>query len=183
MTYFDYTSEDFYTTVKHQLLTKGTCVKLNKGDFLCRQGERSSLVGFLSNGCLKYSCYTTKGNERIISFAFTGDLVGSYSSIRNNTPSPFDIVAIESSTLFLIPVSQVDAAIGLDKRIRLSEAIAFKALQETIDYRCKSLMERYQDLTNRFPNIHNQISNRTIASYLGITPESLCRLRKRLLTK
>ena len=183
MTYFDFTSEDFYIASKRLILAKGTCVELSKGDFLCRQGDRNIQVGFLLNGCLKYSCFTTNGNERVISLAFTSDLVGCYSSIRNNSPSPFDIVALEKSTVYLIPISMVDAEIGLEMRIKLSEAIAFRALQEAIDYRCKSLMERYQELLNRYPDIHNKMSNRTIASYLGITPESFCRLRKRLLTK
>jgi hypothetical protein len=81
-----------------------------------------------------------------------------------------------------MPILQIDEAIGLEMRIKLSEAISLKALLNAIDYRCKSHMERYQELTSRFPDIHNRLSNRTIALYLGITPESFCRLRKRLLT-
>ncbi len=182
MTYLDFTSKDFYEAIKSLLLSKGDRVTLDKGDLLCHLGERNSLIGILGGGSLKYSCPTANGGEQIISFAFTGDLVGSYSAIRNNFPSPVDIVALENSTIYQMPILQIDEAIGLEMRIKLSEAISIKALLNAIDYRCKSHMERYQELTSRFPDIHNRLSNRTIALYLGITPESFCRLRKRLLT-
>jgi CRP-like cAMP-binding protein len=182
MTYLDFTGKDFYVAVKHLLLDKGKRREMKKGDFLCRIGERPVQFGLLTSGSLKYCCHTTSGHERIISFAFTGDLVGSYSSMRNCVPSPLDIVALESSTIYQMPVVEVDAAIGLDMRIRLSEAVAHKALLEAVDNCRLTPEERYLELSNRFPDIHNRLTNRAIASYLGITPESLCRLCKRLLT-
>ena len=181
MTYLDFTEKDFYITIKHLLLNKGTMTEIKKGDFLCHIGERTNKLGLLSSGSLKYYRHTTSGHERIISFAFPGDLVASYCSMRNNTPSPFDIVALDNSIIFQMPITQIDAAIGVELRVKLSEAVAYKALQETIDNSCLTPQERYLALSSRFPDIHNRLTNRTIASYLGITPESLSRLCKRLL--
>lgn len=181
MTYLDFTSKDFYIAAKDLLLSKGKKVELVKGDYLCRIGERPVQFGLLASGSLKYCCPTTRGHERIISFAFTGDLVGSYSSMRNCVPSPLDIVVLESSIIYQMPIAEVDAAIGLDMRIRLSESVAHKALLQAIDNCRLTPEERYLELSSRFPDIHNRLTNRTIASYLGITPESLCRLCKRLL--
>ena len=182
MTYLDFTSKDFYIAAKNLLLSKGKKVELVKGDYLCHVGEKDSKVGLLTSGSIKYSRFTTRGNERIVSFAFTGDLVASYSAMRNNAPSPVNIVALESSTIYLMPIAQADAAIGLQLRMKLSEAVAHKALLEAIDNCCLTAEERYLALSSRFPDIHNRLTNRTIASYLGITPESLSRLCKRLLT-
>lgn len=183
MTYLDYTDSDFYITIKQLLLERGKKVELGRGDFLCQAGEMASCLGLLVSGSLKYFYTLTNGHERIVSFSFTGDLVGNYSCIRQQAPCLLDIAAIESSVIYQLPVKQVDAAIGLEYRAKLAEALCYQLLKSTIDDYCQPPEERYLALTERFPDIHNRMTNRTIASYLGITPESLSRLRKRLLTR
>ncbi len=182
MTYLDFTKKDFYVTAKSLLLSKGRKVELAKGDFLCHKGENGSKVGLLTSGSIKYASFTTRGHERIISFAFAGDLVACYSAMRNKAPSPVDIVALESSTIYQLPIGEIDADMGLVMRLKLAEALAHKAMLEAIDSCCLTPEERYLALSRRFPDIHNRLTNRAIASYLGITPESLSRLCKRLLT-
>jgi len=181
MSYLDFAGKDFYATAKQLLLDNGKRLELSKGDFLCHMGEKLVRVGILTSGALKYSCLASNGHERIISFAFTGDLVGSYSALRNNQGSLFEIIALESSTIYMLPLQELDAAIGCEQRMAMSETLSYRLLQGMIDNCCLSAHERYEALANRFPDIHNRMTNRTIASYLGITPESLCRLRKRLL--
>lgn len=183
MTYLDFTSKDFYIAAKEVLLSKGSRVELAKGEYLCQVGEKDNKVGLLTNGAIKYSRFTTRGHERIVSFAFTGDLVGSYSAMRNDAPSPVDIIALENSVLYQMSIHQVDMLMGIDLRMKLGEAVAHKAMLEAIDSCCRTPEERYLALSRRFPDIHNRLTNRTIASFLGITPESLSRLCKRLLTK
>ena len=182
MTYLDFTNKDFYIAAKNLLLSKGKKVELVKGDFLCHAGEKDNRVGLLTSGSIKYSRFTTRGHERIVSFAFTGDLVACYSAMRNGCSSPVDIVALESSTIYQLPICQVDAVMWLDLRMKLAEAISHKAMLEAIDSCCLTPEERYLALSSRFPDIHNRLTNRSIASYLGITPESLSRLCKRLST-
>ena len=183
MTYLDYTDSDFYIAIKQLLLERGKKVELNKGEFLCQAGEMTSKLGLLVSGSLKYFYTLTNGHERIVSFSFTGDLVGNYSCIRQHAPCMLDIAAIERSVIFQLPVKQVDTAIGLEYRAKLAEALCYQLLKNTIDDYCQPPEERYLALTERFPDIHNRMTNRIIASYLGITPESLSRMRKRLLTK
>ena len=182
MTYLDFTTKEFYISAKDLLLSKGEQVELSKGNYLCHMGEKSNKMGLLTSGSIKYTRYTTRGHERIISFAFTGDLVGCYSAMRNDAPSPVDIVAIDSSTVYQLPIGQIDATLGLDMRLKLAEALAHKAMLEAVDNCCLTPEERYLALSSRFPDIHNRLTNRTIASYLGITPESLSRLCRRLAT-
>ncbi len=183
MTYLDYTDRDFYLAIKQLLLGTGRKVELGRDNYLCQAGDITTTLGILVSGTLKYSITATNGRERIISFAFTGDLVGNYSCMRNHAPSMLDIVATESSIIYQLPVEQIDAAIGLEHRMKLSEALCYQLLKSTVNDYCQSPEERYLALNERFPDIHNRMTNRTIASYLGITPESLSRLRKRLLTR
>lgn len=183
MTYLDYTDNDYYLLIKQLLLVKGKKTELCRGDFLCHAGDNASKLGILVSGALKYSITANYSHERIVSFVFTGDLVGSYSCMRQHSPSLLDIVAIESSVIYLLPVRQIDETIGIALRTKLSEALCYQLLKSTVDNYCQSPEERYLALTERFPDIHNRMTNRTIASYLGITPESLSRLRKRLLTR
>lgn len=182
MTFIDYNNKDFYIAAKKLLMDKGKKIELDKGDYLCHTGDRNNNVAMLTSGSMKYSRLTTRGHERIVSFAFTGDLVASYSAMRNDVPSPVDIVALESSTIYQMPISRVEATLGPRIMMRLGEAVARKAFLEAIDTCCLTAQERYIALTSRFPDIHNRMTNRTIASYLGITPESLSRMCKRLLT-
>ena len=182
MTYLDFTEKEFYSVVKQLLLDKGKRVDLNRGERLCHFGERTSMIGVVANGALKYSCLNSCGQERIISFAFTSDLVGCYSSIRNEKCSPFDIIALESTVVFQMNINEIDVAISQQHRVEFGEALSYLLLQKVIEDCCMTVEERYISLSKRFPDIHNRMTNRTIAAYLGITPESLCRLRKRLLT-
>lgn len=183
MTYLDYTDSDFYIAIKQLLLEHGKKVELSRGEYLCHTGEITSKLGLLASGSLKYSHTPTNGQERIVSFAFTGDLVGNYSCMRQHAPCLLDIVAIESSVIYQLPVKQVDVAIEPAFRTKFAEALCYQLLKSVIEDSCHSPEERYLALTERFPDIHNRMTNRTIASYLGITPESLSRLRKRLLTR
>lgn len=183
MTFLEYNDKDLYLAIKQLLLDAGKKVELDRGDFLCLAGEMTSKLGLLVSGTLKYCCTLTNGRERIVSFAFVGDLVGSYSCMRYQSPSLLDIVATESSVIYQLPMEQVDAAKGLELRIKLGEALCYQLLKHSIDNYCHSPEDRYLVLIKRFPDIHNRMTNRTIASYLGITPESFSRLRKRLLTK
>ena len=183
MTYLDYTDSDFYIAIKQLLLEHGKKVELSRGEYLCHTGEITSKLGLLASGSLKYSHTPTNGQERIVSFAFTGDLVGNYSCMRQHAPCLLDIVAIESSVVFQVPLEQIDVAIEPAFRTKLAETLCYQLFKSVVEDSCHSPEERYLALTERFPDIHNRMTNRTIASYLGITPESLSRLRKRLLTR
>jgi len=181
MTFFEFHENKKIVDLKQRLIVEGVRCELNRGDVLCHIGTKSSFLGVVSSGMLKYSRLLSNGRERILSFAFTGDLVANYSAMRFSIPNLLDVVAMESTVIYKLPIAHVDAV--PDIRALLSEEVAAMALSEAIDIGCNSPSERYVKLISRFPNIHNQMSNRTIASYLGITPESLCRLRKRLLTE
>ena len=184
MTYLDYTTNhDFYVAIRQLMLEKGKKVTLKRGDVLYHSGEISSQVGILASGALKYSYLSTNGIERIVSFAFTGDLVANYSSVRNKLPGILDVVAIESSVVCRLPLERIDLMLGMEMRERLGELVAYNALRCAINSMCKTAEERYEELISRIPDIHNRMTNRIIAKYLGITPESLSRMRKRLLTK
>ncbi|MBR5087273.1 MAG: Crp/Fnr family transcriptional regulator [Muribaculaceae bacterium] len=182
MTYLDITDRHFYSVSREILLDKGKRLELVKGDYLCRQGEKSAQIGLLVSGSLKYTSLTSNGNERILSFAFTGDLVGCYSAMRNKEKSLFDIVALESSVVYQLPIWELDTVLSGRSRVEFDETLSYILLQKVIDDCCLNAEERYVTLSQRFPDIHNRMTNRTIAAYLGVTPESLCRLRKRLLT-
>ena len=182
MTYIDFIVKNYYTAAKKILLDKGKRVELNKGELLCHIGERTSMIGLVGYGALKYSCLNSCGHERIISFAFSNDLVGSYSSIRNEECSIFDIIALENTLVYQLSIKEIDAAIDHKYRMEFAEALSYQLLQKVIENCCMTVEERYSALLKRLPDIHNRMTNRTIAAYLGITPESLSRVRKRLLT-
>lgn len=164
------------------LKREGQPLELKRGEHFCQIGSRPTHMGIVESGIMKFSRPDSSGRERILSFAFAGDLVASYTSIASGTPAMLDVVAVESTTIRQLPLTLITSKLTPSLQVALSNCVARMALESLIEMSCLSHQERYEALVEQIPSIHNRMTNRTIASYLGITPESLCRLRRRLLT-
>ena len=124
-----------------------------------------------------------------LDFAFDWQFCGDYMSLLTKAPTPLEVTALEQSEMLRIsrenfyklgtmPVGQIIFRIS-------AESSFVEKQQQQIDLLTKSAAERYEILEARFPGISLRIAQKHIASYLGITPQSLSRLRRRrtLITK
>lgn len=156
-----------------------------KRAYICRHGQVEHYLSIIVEGTCR-GFYTNKEGEEIsVGFMFPNDFVSAYYSFLTQRPS---LMAIQAATaVSIISISHTHLNMLCDKyksaeRIgRLNAERIYRRKEEReIALLTMSATERYQDLINRSPQLLQEISLKHIASYLGIKPESLSRIRKQL---
>ncbi len=171
-----------------QLKTFFTPKKLRKRQYLLQEGDVCKSLAFTEAGLLRLYSVDDKGIEHMLQFALTGWWVVDIYSFLTGEPSRYNIDALEDSELLLLSHENFEAMMAalpkmeryfrilfqnniIAKERRLESAIAFGA------------EERYRQFEQGYPNFVQRIPLNLIASYLGITPETLSRIRRRFARK
>jgi len=165
-----------------------TVKKLRKRQYLLQEGEICKSVAFVSKGVLRSYLVDEKSNEHIIQFAPEGWFISDLYSFITEDYSNLNIDAIESSELILMSKA---AHVYLEKAVPaffkfnyMQYRGAYIALQKRLtDMFTLSAEEKYIKLLNIYPDIMQRVPQHMIASYLGLTPETLSRVRKKLVMK
>ncbi len=164
-----------------------TTREASKGTILLRAGNISRECFSVLKGCVRQ--YHIKDGEEITTAFFTeGEPVASFTSYIEQTPADHFLVCSEDCLLTVGTKEKEDAMIAqfpkLEGIIRSEmEKNSGKAQKEFATFISSSPEERYTNLLNNRPDLLNRVPQHQIASYLGIKPESLSRLRKRLSSK
>lgn len=159
--------------------------KLKKKEYLIRQGQICKGIFFLSRGCLRAFLINGNGKEICTSFYFKNDFLREIESVTNNTPSRNNIQALEESIVFYIDKAKL---VGLYEKSNFYQKLGRKILEKlTIsEQKYSSLLtehspkERYLYILENHPEFIARIPLQYLASYLGISRESLSRIRKRI---
>ena len=156
--------------------------KIKKGAVIFREGEYTQHIFFVSKGVLRAYSLDTKGKEHIVQFAPENWLIGDRNSMVDQ-PSIFFVDAIEDTEIVLLPNNFLDVASAdlpslLPMQVTLlNNSIRF--MQKRINMLlAATATERYVDFLKTYPSLTLRVPQWMIASYLGITPESLSRVRK-----
>lgn len=162
--------------------------KVAKTEFLLRQGEVCHDTYFVEKGLLRMYSIDKNGKEHIIQFAPEKWLIGDRSSLFFNEKSSYYIEAVEDSEILLLkndffttlndiyPQTLERNELLLQKHIRNLQNRVNSLLADTAE-------ERYMNFIKMYPDILQRVPQWMVASYLGITPESLSRVRKELARK
>src|SRR5262249_27871016 len=162
--------------------------RLRTGEFLQRAGIVSKYAAFVARGCLRNYVIDAKGKEHIVQFAPETWWLADATSLNGGTPSPYFIDALEDSDLLLIdgPSHQrlVDDVAGYASAFRngLQRHAAAKD-QRIVSSLSASAEERYLEFMRVYPSIARRVPQAMLASYLGMTPETVSRIRKKLSRK
>lgn len=162
--------------------------KVKKDEFLLRENENCKYSFFVEKGLLKEYTIDKKGKEHILSFAPEGWIVTDRESVYFNQPAASYIQALENSEVILLDEAFFNL---LAKKIPSFVDINNRLLHNHIRHlkkRIKLLLsataeDRYLAFIKMYPDIVHRVPQTMIASYLGITPESLSRIRKELVNK
>lgn len=153
-----------------------------KKDLLLRSGHISLYSGYISHGAFR-EYYTDKnGREYNKAFCFKGDFTGSYYDLHLQEPSLVTIEALADSTVVLINHKEYQQLVQSDPFwLKISHTLVHNLLMKKFEKELQLLTltaaERYELLQKRYPELEQLVPSYHIASYLGITPISLSRIR------
>jgi CRP-like cAMP-binding protein len=150
---------------------------------LLNEGEISTHAHLIKEGCLR-EWFNKDGKEITFQFFFEGQAVASIDSFLNNQPSLYTIESVEPSIIYSISKDKFEEMFQLmpEVRERLHE-LMYKRFRNYANLFLSRIRdtpkERYDDLILNHPQIIKRVPQHYIASYLGITPTSLSRIRNR----
>lgn len=158
-------------------------VKISKGDYFVKNGDLSKTIGFIVSGLFRYFYSDKNGIEYTKYFASENNFVISYSSLLLSRPSRFSIEALENSEILCIRYSDwlnlVDGNIcwQIVTRKVIEKVYVIKEIRES-ELLLEDAQSRYKNFMESYPGLNKRIKQYHIASYLGISPVSLSRIRK-----
>ncbi len=162
--------------------------KILKKEFLLNEGEVCNYTGFVTEGCLRTFTRDNEGNENVTRFAIEDYWVGDLYSYLTGDVSPYNIEATMDSTVLLIHKNDMEKVYEqvpkFERFFRIIVQRGYIALEKRFSLDLSSsALQKYENLLQKFSDIELRVSQKHIASYLGITPESLSRIKKKTYKK
>ncbi|MRI00038.1 cyclic nucleotide-binding domain-containing protein [Kriegella sp. EG-1] len=175
---FTFTAEEI-----KELLICFTLKGYKKKEHFLKAGQYCKNVAFIEKGCFLYY-EIIDGEEKVCDFAFENDWITQYNSLLNNVPSTVNIYAIEDSKILVMDLPKLEkltvsiAKIGI-LRAKLAEQYFTESTKRASQLANLKAEERYEILLKEKPEALQRIPQYHIASYLGIKPQSLSRIRSK----
>ena len=157
--------------------------RYRKKQYLLQEGEICRHESFVISGCTRMYDVDNKGQEHVLQFGPEGWWVGNLYSFLSDAPSEYNIDCLEDSEVLQINRANMEMMYDQSPRIerffRIIIQNAFIASQKRVlTSLSKPAAQRYLDFIKKYPQIEQRVPDHQIASYLGITPQSLSRIRK-----
>jgi CRP-like cAMP-binding protein len=161
---------------------------LRAGESLHQAGEVAKYAAFVARGCLRSYVIDPRGKEHIVMFAPENWWLADSISLATRTPSQYFVDAIEDSDILLIDPASHEKLVervpgyavafrkGLQKHAASKDQRIVKSLSSSAE-------ERYLDFLATYPSIATRVPQWMVASYLGVSPETISRIRKKLSRK
>ncbi len=177
----DNAEKDFFVSLLH---TK----TLKRKEFLLRQGNICKTENFIIKGCLRTYTIDDNGFEHILMFGVEDWWVGDLYSFLTQSPATYFIDALEETEVLQISKDNLDKLYNrvpkFERFFRIMLQNAFIAQQQRIHQNLSfSAEERYLNFLTKHPHLEQRLTQKQVASYLGITPVFLSMLRKKMARK
>lgn len=156
--------------------------RMRKRQFLLQEGDHCREITFIEKGALFSYSVDDKGNQHVMQFGFEGWWIADLHSFFTDTPSTLNIELMENSELLMLDRSKHEELIeeipGYESYIRIIFQNAYVALQQRVENALGlTAEEKYSRLIKRSPEFMNRVPLNLVASYLGVSPETLSRVR------
>jgi CRP-like cAMP-binding protein len=162
--------------------------KIRKKQYLLQQDDICRHTAFVERGLLRSYTVDSKGDEHVLQFAPEGWWIADMYSFLTSEPSTYNIDALEESELLLLTQAANEELLRvipkMERYFRILSQNALIAIQRRlIGSLSHSSEEKYLKLIATYPDIVQRVPQHMIASFLGITPETLSRIRKQIATR
>ncbi|WDF61717.1 MULTISPECIES: Crp/Fnr family transcriptional regulator [Flavobacterium] len=162
--------------------------KLRKRQYLLQEGDVWKYDAFITQGCVRTYTVDEKGSEHVNSFSIENWWTGDRESLMMQQPSRFNIDAIEDTELVLFTHENFELLCreipAFNNMVNAILQRSFIAAQNRIQASLTlTAEEKYLNFINKYPGFASRIPQTMIASYLGMTPETLSRIRKQTAKK
>jgi CRP-like cAMP-binding protein len=169
---------------KEIISTLFTEKQFKKGEPFLQEGKVCRQVGFIIKGLMRYYL-TQDGEEKTFYFAKENEFVSNYESFVPQVPSLKSIEALEDTTAYVISYDNLNRlystmANGERMGRLIIEQVFVQALQNLNSFYSDTPEQRYEKLLQTHPDLQQRIPQYYIASCVGVKPQSLSRIRKRL---
>jgi CRP-like cAMP-binding protein len=156
--------------------------KFRKHQYILQEGEVATYDNFIAKGLARTYRIDEKGQEHILRFTPEGWWAGDMASFLSATPAHYHVDCLEDTEVLRISAQDLEVLYEkipvMNKYFRIlyqKSIISFNArVESTLS---KNASQRYQEFIERYPAIHQRVPDHQIASFLGITPQSLSRIR------
>ncbi|MBT30579.1 MAG: cyclic nucleotide-binding protein [Thalassobius sp.] len=160
---------------------------IQKSEAFIRAGSYSKSIGFIKEGLFRYFYSSKEGIEYTKGFFDKSNVLSSYSAIIENRESYFTIEALEDSIVETVDYYKFKQLFAEhpcwnEFLVKLLEKGFITKETREREFLLLNAEERYTNFLERFPNLESRVRQHIIASYLGIAPESLSRIRKKFFT-
>lgn len=174
-----------FDELKTFILEQGTHRELKKRELLVRQGEPSPYVGYIVSGMLRHTCIDSSGRSHITGYSLEHDFVGEYSANLCGRGSLVNIEAVTACRVVMVHYALVEAwwhssAACQQVGRTLAEALFVLTYRSLIESACCTPAERYRNVMRRYPNLKELVPLKEIASFIGVTPETVSAIRRQI---
>jgi len=162
-------------------------ISLSKGDLFIKEGQYVNKVGFITKGCMM-CVYHKDGKEYIDEFSIENEFITDYFSFLTDTPSSKDVKCLEDCEIFVLQKEDLYSLYEKSHKFERIGRLIAEGLFMNWEQKSKSLVldtaeERYVKLIKERPSISQRVPQYLIASFLGVTPETVSRIRNKLANK
>ncbi len=161
---------------------------LRKNEFFIREGAKPDKMACIVRGIFRVYYVTQAGEERILVLRGEGRMLSAFSAILARTPSWYSIQALEEADLLYVSVDQYQKGLlghSCWKAIndKYTQMLFMEKERRESEFLSDDAETRYVKFKVRFPGVEERIRQYHVASYLGITPVALSRIRKKMRKK
>lgn len=159
-------------------------VKLKKNTVLLKVGKTENYISFISKGIVRLYV-PRETSDLTFGFSFENEFVTAYDSLLTQTPSEYQMETLTETILWQISKSDLQEVYKKTKNgniigRKMAENLFLIKSKRELSLLSKNAEERYLALFTNRPNLLKQIPLKYIASYIGVTPQALSRIRKRI---
>jgi len=158
-------------------------IKLKRKDFLLKEGMVCDFVAFLNSGVIRHF-HVKDGSERTCDITLPNNFITDFKSLIENIPSNYHFQILKDAELFVIKKKELFELYNQSKNIEslgrmMAEQVALRTIDIAMSLSSDKPEERVEKLIKQRPDLFQEVPQRYLANLLGISPESLSRIRAR----